>query len=637
MLHCAPFRQGLVVDASPEPIARFHFGEFSVDPGTGQLSKHGIRVKLQERPLQFLLALVERPGEVVTREELRQRLWPDGTFVDFDHSISSALNRLRSALGDSAAQPRYIETVGRRGYRFLYPVSKSPPDRPATPQLGSVSPRTLPRYLRVALPVGLTLVVLTATLALPVRRPAPSDRSEPIRALVVLPLTNLSSDPEQEYFSEGLTDELVTHLASLEGLRVISRASAMQYKNSRKPLRTIARELNVDAVLEGSVLKADGRVRITARLVEAATDHHVWAKSYERDHRDILDLQNEVTRDIAENIKLNLTAATRRRLAASRPIEPEAHEDCLRGRFYLARRRTSEVKKAVVYFEKAIARDPLYARAYAGLADSYSVIRAYNLAPPSESIRHARAAALKALELDEGLAEAHTSLGLIAQIYDWDWQAAEQQYRRAIQLDPNYATAHHRYAELLAYRGRFDEAFVRIERARQLDPLSLIIATDRGEILYLSRDYDRAIAQVRSVLEMEPNFLQAHYILAFSLVQKGLFAEALADLEQWRGSDETAWSLMMDAYIHGRSGHRVQARQALQKLVRLRQRQPMDPAPLLLAHVGMGNTEAAFAIMDEAYSERSTALPSLRVNPIYDPIRDDPRFDRFMLRIGLRP
>jgi TolB-like protein/DNA-binding winged helix-turn-helix (wHTH) protein/Tfp pilus assembly protein PilF len=625
------------VDASSDPVARFQFGEFTVDPDTGQLSKHGIRVRLQERPFQLLLALVERPGEVVSREELRQRLWPDGTFVDFDHSISSALNRLRSALSDSAAQPRYIETVGRRGYRFLYPVSKSEPDRSVTPGPGSGSRRTFPRYLRVALPVGLAVMVLTAAIALPLRSPAAPDSRERIRALVVLPLKNLSSDPEQEYFSEGLTDELVTHLASLEGLRVISRASAMQYKDSRKPLRTIARELNVDAVLEGSVLRVEGRVRITARLVEAASDHHVWARSYERDHRDILDLQNEVTRDIAENIKLNLTAATRQRLAASRPIEPEAHEDCLRGRFYLARRRTSDVKRAVSYFEKAIARDPRYARAYAGLADSYSVMRAYNLAPQSESIRHARAAALKALELDEGLAEAHTSLGLIAQIYDWDWQAAEQRYRRAIELDPNYATAHHWYAELLAYRGRFDEAFAGIERARQLDPLSLIIATDRGEILYLSRDYDRAIAQVRGVLEMEPNFLQAHYILAFSLVQKGSFAEALADLEQWRRSDETPWSLMMEAYIHGRAGQRLQARHALQKLEQLHRRQPMDPAPLLLAHVGMGNTEDVFALFEQAYSEHSTALPSLRVNPLYDPMRDDPRFDRLMLRIGLRP
>ena len=615
-----------------DPVPRFQFGEFTVDPVTGELSRYGIRVKLQEQPFQLLLALVERPGEVVTREELRERLWPHGTFVDFDHSISSALNRLRSALGDSAAQPRYIETVGRRGYRFLYPVSRSDPAATAR-QPPAQSVRTLRRYVRVALPVSLTLVVLAATVARP-RSPVPPD-SGSIRALVVLPLKNLSSDPEQEFFSEGLTDELVTQLASLEGLRVISRSSAMQYKDLRKPLRTIAKELNVDAVLEGSVLRADGRVRITVQLVQAASDHHVWAKSYERDDRDMLDLQNEVTRDIAENIELNLSPATKQRLAVAQAIEPEAHEDFLRGRFYLAKRRPAELKRAVFHFEKAIARHSEYARAYAGLADAYTVMRAYNLAPPSESIRHARAAARRALELDDGLAEAHTSLGLIALIYDWDWQTAEQEYRRAIQLDPNYATAHHWYAELLAYRGRFDEAFAAIERARQLDPLSLIIATDRGEILYLSRDYDGAIAQVRRALEMEPNFLQAHYILVFSLVQRGLFAEALADVAQWRGSDETPWSLMMEAYIHGRAGQREQARQALEKLVQLRRRRAIDPGPLLLAHVGLGDREAAFAVLEEAYAEQSTALPSLKVNPIYDPLRDDPRFDRWLQRIGL--
>jgi TolB-like protein/DNA-binding winged helix-turn-helix (wHTH) protein/Tfp pilus assembly protein PilF len=612
-----------------------HFGVFTVDPGAGELSKYGIRVKLQERPFQLLVALVERPGEVVTREELRQRLWPDGTFVDFDHSISSAINRLRSALSDSATRPRYIETVGRRGYRFLYPVSKAGPDGSAISP--TAPPRTLPRYRRVAVVVGLALVVLGAGIALALRTPGGSGSSGPIRALVVLPLKNLSSDPEQEYFSEGLTDELVTHLASLEGLRVISRASAMQYKDSRKPLRTIAKELNVDAVVEGSVFRSDGRVRITARLVEAASDRHVWAKSYERDHRDILDLQNEVTRDIAQNIKLNLTPAARERLAASRPIDPEAHEDYLRGRYYWGKRRPAELKTATSYFEKAIARDPQYARAYAGLADAYSVIRAYNLAPQNESIRQARAAALRALELDDGLAEAHTSLGLIAQIYDWDWKTAEQQYRRALELDPNYATAHHWYAELLAYGGRFDDAFAEIERARQLDPLSLIIATDRGEILYLSRDYDRAVAQVRGVLEMEPNFLQAHYILVFSLVQKGLFADALADVEKWRGSDETPWSLMMQAYVHGRAGQHVQARRAVEKLEQLQRHRPLDPAPLLLAHIGLGNKEAAFTWLDQAYSEHSTALPSLKVNPIYDPLRDDPRFQGLMRRIGLVP
>jgi TolB-like protein/DNA-binding winged helix-turn-helix (wHTH) protein len=242
--------------------------EFTVDLLTGELSKHGVRIRLQERPFQLLVALVEKPGEVVTREELRQRLWPDGTFVDFDHSISSALNRLRNALSDSAAQPRYIETVGRRGYRFLYPVIRGAPDEPTTSE---TAPTTRPRYPRVALSVGLTLLVLVVAVALPRWRSAPPDSGR-IRSLVVLPLKNLSSDAEEDYFSEGLTDELVTHLASLEGLRVISRASAMQYKDSRKPLRTIAKELNVDAIVEGSVLRADGRVRITARLVEAASD-----------------------------------------------------------------------------------------------------------------------------------------------------------------------------------------------------------------------------------------------------------------------------------------------------------------------------------------------------------------------------
>jgi len=434
-----------------------------------------------------------------------------------------------------------------------------------------------------------------------------------------------------------LTDELITSLASLEGLRVISRTSAMQYKDSRRPLRAIAQELNVDAVVEGSIRRSDTGVRITVRLVEAASDHNVWGKSYERDHRDILDLQNEVTRDIAENIELSLTPAVRQRLNATRPMDPHAHEAYLQARFYSSRRRPADLKTAILYYEKAIAREPRYARAYAGLADSYSVMRAYNLAPPDASIREARAAAIKAQELDEGLAEAHASLGLIALIYDWDWKTAEREYRRAIQLDANYATAHHWYAQFLAYRGRFDEAFAEIELARQLDPLSLIIATDRAEILYLARDYDRAIAQVHEVLDTEPNFLPAHYTLIFSLAQKGSFTDALADIERWHRSDETLWSVMLQAYLYGRSGQRVHGRDALAKLELFRRQQRMDPAPVLLAHVGLGNTEEAFSLLEEAYAERSTALPSLRVNPIYDPLRDDPRFHLLMRRIGLAP
>ena len=335
----------MVLPGTPDPAQHFQFAGFALDVATGELSRHGTRVRLQERPFQLLVALVERRGEVVTREELRQRLWSNGTFVDFDHSISSAINKLRRALSDSAAQPRYIETVGRRGYRFLYPVSIA---EPASASVAGRVPSKIPRYARMGVLVAVASIVFTAAGALVLRRPGIADSPGTIRAIAVLPLKNLSSDPEQQYFSEGLTEELLTHLASLEGLRVISRASAMQYKDTRKPLSTIARELNVDAVVEGSVQRSDGRVRVTARLVEAASDRHVWAKSYEREHRDILGLQNEITRDIAENIKLSLTLAARQRLDVSRPIEPEAHENYLRGRFSWAKRRPADLEKAIL-------------------------------------------------------------------------------------------------------------------------------------------------------------------------------------------------------------------------------------------------------------------------------------------------
>ncbi len=607
----------------------FHFGVYTLNVSAGELLKHGTRIKLQELPFQLLTTLVERQGEVVTREELRQRLWPDSTFVDFDHNISSAINKLRNALNDSATHPHYVETVGRRGYRFIYPVTTGTPTTASMLRF----PKLAPAYRRIALLAIPVLAGLAITIAYTLRESARSGGSKTIRSIAVLPLQNLSSEREQEYFSEGLTDELITRLASLEGLRVISRTSAMQYRNSHKPLPFIARELNVDAVVEGSVLHSGGRVRISARLVDA-TDSEIWAKSYERDHRDILDLQNEVTRDIAENIRLKINPADQQRLAVSHPVDPEAYEAYLQGRFYLAKRRPADVRTAALHFERAISRDSKYARAYAGLADSYILLTTYSLAPPQEIIAKARQTALKALEMEEGLAEAHTSLA-VAAAYGWDWQGAEKEYRRAIQSDPNYGTAHHWYAELLAYHGRFDEAFAEIERARQLDPLSLIIASDRAEILYLSRGYERAIEQCRKVLEVDPNFPQAHYLLVFSYAQQGRFAEALADIGTWRNSDETPWSLMLGAYINGRSGQQEKARQALQKLEQLNRRRPIDPGSILIAHVGMGNKEAAFSWFEKAYTARSAALSSLKVNPIYDPLRDDPRFRDLLRRAGL--
>ncbi len=513
--------------ASPAPgREQVCFGVYVADLRTGELRKHGLRIPLQERPFQVLAALLERPGEVVTRDELREHLWPPGVYVDFDHSISSAINKLRAALNDSAKHPHFIETVGRRGYRFLYPVTyrteaeEQEPLLPApeTPTQTVVLPH---RRWRIWL-AGIAAVISLAILSGSLWRYRRAVAEKPIRSIAVLPLRNLSNDPEQEYFSEGLTDELITRLASLPGLLVISRASTLEYGNTRKSRLRIAQELHVDALVEGSVLRSGNRVRINVSLIDAGTDRLFWTSSYEREHRDILELQNDVARDIAQSIRLNLNPADRRRLARSQPLDPEAHEDYLRGRFHWSRRTAPELKAAVRYFDSAIARDPNYARAYAGLADAYALISSYHFAPAMEAIPKARVAALKALQLNNDLAEAHTSLALIHENYDYDWKNAEKEFRRAIDLDPNYATAHQWYAEMLAFQGRFEQALDESTRALQLDPRSLIIATDRAAIFYFARQYDRAIEELRAVQAVDPSFEQAHIIIG-AYIQKKCF------------------------------------------------------------------------------------------------------------------
>jgi tetratricopeptide (TPR) repeat protein len=312
----------------------------------------------------------------------------------------------------------------------------------------------------------------------------------------------------------------------------------------------------------------------------------------------------------------------------------EAYDLYLKGRYFWNKRTVQGFQQAIEYFQQAIAKDPNSARAYAGLADSYALMSSFTLAPQNEFMPKARTAAQRAVELDDKLAEAHTSLALVTENYDWDWQNAEEEFRRAIQLNSNYATAHHWYAEFLAYQGRFDEAFKESERARQLDPLSLIIATDHGAILYFSRQYDRAIEQFRAVLDMEPNFPRAH-LLVFAYVQKGLFADALADIEKWRRVDDAPGSWAIEAYVFGRSGRRVEALRALEKLQQSNRRQQMDPAAIALAYVGIDNKDEAFAWLQKAYSEHSNAITTLKVDPIYDPLRSDPRFQELLRRVGV--
>jgi tetratricopeptide (TPR) repeat protein len=391
----------------------------------------------------------------------------------------------------------------------------------------------------------------------------------------------------------------------------------------------------VDAVVEGTVLRADGRVRITAQLIEARADRHIWAESYERDQRDILELQKDVSQDIANNIKLKLDPGDRPRLAISGPIDAEAYDLYLKGRYYWNKRTAEGFQQAVECFQQAIARDPNYAYAYAGLADSYALMSTYHLVPQHEFLLKARAAALRALQIDSTLAEAHTSLALIAEIHDWDWQTADKEFRLAIQLNPNYATAHHWYAECLAFQGRFDEALAESERARQLDPHSLIIAADQAAILYFQRQYDRAIEQDRSVLEQEPNFPRAH-ILVFAYVQQGLFTKALDDIHDWRRVDDTPWTWAIEAYVYGRAEQPAQALHALTKLRQALRHQSLDPAPMLtLAYIGMGRNDEAIGLLQKAYGEHSSDLTVLKVDPIYDPLRGDRRFQQLFRNAGL--
>src|SRR6202049_310779 len=424
------------------------FGVFEVDLLAGEVRKAGIRQKLAGQPFQVLQVLLEHPQEIVTREELRQRLWPGNTFVDYELALKKAINRLREVLGDSADSPHFIETVPRRGYRFLGTVEAVERHAaiPITP-----APTTRMK-IPWALTGGLALAGIAALLfgfnidKLRTRIFAKS-RSLDIRSIAVLPMENLSKDPGQDYFSDGITDALTTELAQIGSLRVISRTSAMHFKGTRETLPEIGRELNVDAVVEGSITRSENRVRITAQLIEAQSDRHLWAKSYERNARDVMALEDELARDIANEIRVSLGPVERKRLAESRSIDPQAYEAYLRGRYFWNRRTEAELHKAKEYFEQAIAKDPTFAPAYSGLADTYFYLSyAWGHMPPREGMPLAKAAALKAIALDDSAGEGHASLGVVKFSYDWDFQGAEQELKRAVSLSPNFSNAHHAYS-----------------------------------------------------------------------------------------------------------------------------------------------------------------------------------------------
>ena len=625
--------------AGPSPDRDlFRFGLFEFDAASRELRKQGRIVRISGQPVEILAMLLSHPGEVVTREDLQQKLWGADTFVDFEHSLNAAMKRLRAVIGDSAETPRFIETLARRGYRFIAPVQHESTAR-AAEVLAQPIPtpaRNRSRLSRLIVPGLLAAALLVAaglTIRLGGSRPADTPAAQ-IRSLAVLPLKNLSGNPEDDYFSDGLTDELRAQLAGISALRVISQTSSLHYKGTNKPLSEIARELDVKAVVEGSVLHSGDRVRINVQLVQAAPERRIWGQSYERDLHGILRLQSDVAQAIADEVRVKLTAGEKARLSAVRASDPQAHLDYAKGRVYWNKRTEEGLRKSIEYFHQAIAKDPGYALAQAGLADAWVSMAWYAYVPPREAFPAAKDAATNALKLDPGLAEAHTTLAFITLYYDWDWAGAEREFQRAIQLNPNYANAHHWYAEYLSLTGRHERAIQESERARDLDPLSSIIKTWVGSRYYFARRYDMAVEQYRSVLETDPDFVPVHLTLGQAYEQKGMLPEAIAELEKGvtlSGASPVCLAALAHAYgVAGRAG---QASNLIGELRELSARRYVSPFDLATALVGSGDKQRALASVLAAVEERSPRLLFLKVDPRFDVLRPNARFQELVAQV----
>jgi TolB-like protein/DNA-binding winged helix-turn-helix (wHTH) protein/Flp pilus assembly protein TadD len=625
------------VESPAKPtIVRFGVYEFKSD--TKELRRGGMRVHLEGQPIAILKMLLERPGELVGREELQKELWPGDTFVDFEHSLNAAVKRLRSALNDSADHPRYIETLARRGYRFITPVNgrelggetHNPAATPPPAQRG-------PRWLFIAM-AALFAVAVGGGIWREWRYYPAIPITTTVRSLAVLPLENLSGDPSQEYFADGITEELIGRLAKIRGLRVISRTSAMHFKNTRLSIPEIARTLGVDALIEGSVIRDGSEIRVHAQLIRGATDEHIWAGEYQREYGNVLALQEDVARSIAERIEINVTPAETAAQKSIHVLDPEAHEDYLKGRYYFNQRTTDALNKSIGYFRQAIAKNPSYALPYCGLADAYALLGFRGGVPSREALSQAKEAALKAIELDDTLAEPHVSLAFIAETHEWDWATAEQEYRRALQLNPDDARAHHWYAGYLMYVGRFDEGIAEEQRARELDPLSLPINNALAGRLLVAGRFDQALSQLRETLELDSHFAPTHQTLGWAYLNKGRYQEAIQEFQQaLQLSGEDDKDFLVDlGFAYAATGNRAEAQKILARLMKLNQRGLVPSGSIAILYGSLGELDNAFKWLDKAYKERDPELTYIKVpGRRFEPLRHDPRLQDLMRRMGL--
>ncbi len=634
--------------ATPTPSERVRFGVFEADLRSGELRKQGVKIKLHEQPFQILTMLLEHPGEVVTRVELQRRLWPSGTFVDFEIGLNSAVKKLREALQDSAGSPRYVETLPRQGYRFIAPLSKAsssqaaeglePPaeekssaGRAMSKVASSVHSRWM---LWAAAAVLVTLLALLLGLNAGGWRQRLLAGATPahIRSIAVLPLESLSGDPEQEYFADGMTDALITDLAQISSLKVISRTSVVRYKGTRKPLPEIAKELNVDGIVEGAVVRSGERVRVDAQLIQAATDKHLWASTYERNLGDMVALQSDVAQAIAHAIQVQLTPREQAHLARTQSVDPQAYEFYVKGRYFCDKWTNASARKSIDYFQQAIQRDPNYALAYAGMADAY--IERTDLSP-QEGFSKAKALARVALQMDDDLVEAHTALAFSMFAYDWDWEGAEKEFQSAIALNPNFAMAHQWYGQFQKAMGRPNWA-AEVRRAHELDPLSLIIA-GVGQYIY-SGQYDPAIENVQRRLELDPEFAEAHFELGRVYARKQMYGESIGEFQRAFDLSGGEPQYLGDlGYAYAVSGKRVEAIESLKQLVRLSKHAYVSPYQIALVYVGLGERDDAFDWLKKAFADHSYWLLFLKIDERMETLRSDPRFADLLRRMNLQP
>jgi TolB-like protein/DNA-binding winged helix-turn-helix (wHTH) protein/Flp pilus assembly protein TadD len=597
------------------------FATFEMDLRAGELHKDGARVRLQDKPFRLLAALLERPGELVTREELCRRLWPSDTFVDFDNSLNNAVNRVRAALGDSADQPRFVETVGRRGYRFIAPLE--------TPRVTAPSlPEPAPLRARSRLPAGLALaaVVLAAAGWQAWRARAPQDG--PIRSLAVLPFDNLSADAEQEYLADGITDALITELAGIRSLRVISRQSVIRYKDSARPLPDIARELGVDAIVEGTVLRSGTRVRVSAQVIHAPRDRHLWARNFEGAAGDMLALQAEIARAVAGGVRATLTAPEQARITQAPAVDPEAYDLYLRGRYFFNRRGFEDTEtvllKCVDALQKAVDEDPRFALAQATLAFCYIPLGNLGLLPPAETNprieRHARAA----LELDPDLTEGRLALAS-SFFQQFDWAAAEAEYRKAIALDPADPQVRLWYSYFLYEMGRFEESLAQSAEGLRTDPFHPLLSGNHAMALADLGRGDEAVARARQMVDVEP---ATRATLGTIYLQLGRLDEALAEFER-AGSEDGI------ARVHGLRGDLSGLRAWMERLRERERTRYVSPAEFARVHTALGETDAAFARLEEAYRTKAPGVKGVKSSWDFVPLRSDPRWSDLVRRLGI--